>query len=139
VAEFTVGAFNYKSKRLSGLDQFDVLRVMLPVFATFGEAGRAKEGGGDVISAAMPIAKAIAGMSRDDSRFVLQSCLATVQREQPGGTGWAPIWNVPANAPMFSDIDDMAIMLQIAVQVLQDNFARFFPAALLASSGGATP
>jgi hypothetical protein len=75
-------------------------------------------------------------MSSADRKYILGTCLATVERKRDGEVGWAKIWNADAGRAMYDDINyDFLLMLRIALGVFQETFARFLPASLSALIG----
>lgn len=117
--EFEINGQQYRSGKLSARLQFHVARRLAPVLG--GLAAASKNGGDDFAGFLQPIADAISGMSDADCDYVLDTCLAIVQRQQ--GSSWA---NVFVNkAQMFDDID-MGAMLQIASKVITENLGGFF-------------
>jgi hypothetical protein len=86
-----------------------------------------------------PVSRELAKMTADDRRFIIGSCLTTVDRKEDGeGKGWAPVWNVEARRAMFEDVNsDFTVMMRIVAFVLQETFAAFLPASLSGLSGGA--
>jgi hypothetical protein len=123
-SEFEVGGKTYRCDNMDARKQFHVMRRLAGVLDALKEIPKGGDGDG-MLAAIAPIAKAIASMSDEDCDYVLDACLNICQRQE--GPGWAKIWNAQAKRSMFDDVN-MAIMLQIAVKVLQDSFAAFFPA-----------
>jgi hypothetical protein len=119
--EFDIAGNTYRAGKMDTFKQFHVSRRLAPVLG-----GLAAVAGGDVkdfTAFLQPIADAIARMSDADCDFILQSCLGVVQRQQ--GNAWSPVFAGAGKALMFDDID-LGVMLQIAVQVIQDNLGGFF-------------
>lgn len=121
-SEFKIGEYNYRNDNMDAMTQFHVVRRIAPIFEKFREAIlSSKEVDADMLG---PIAEALAEMSDENSEYIISRCLAVVQREQRGGGGWAKIWNLQANRPMFDDID-MATMLQVTFRVIMDSLGPF--------------
>jgi hypothetical protein len=138
---FEVGGFTYRAGKLDARTQFHVVRRLAPVLGSFRDilaVVRPAEGQErvDPIEAIEPLADAVSKMPDDHVDYVLDACLSVCQREQPGGAGWSPVWNVQAKRPQFEDIDMLA-MLQIVANVLAGALSGFFPGLLFASSGAA--
>jgi hypothetical protein len=138
--EFEHGGHKYRANKLSAKRQFHVSRRLAPLLfglmksgalsgsavpvgldvqvdATVGDAPNALSG--DVLEA---LGSALATMSDTDADYVVDSCLAVVVRQQPGG-GWAQLMS--GEKLMFEDLD-MAGMLTITWQVVQDSLSGFF-------------
>jgi hypothetical protein len=117
--EFEINGQQYRSGKLNARQQFHVARRLAPVLGGLAEASQGSST--DFAHFLQPIADAIAGMSDQDCDYILDTCLAVVQRQQ--GSAWA---NVFVNkAQMFDDID-MGVMLQIASKVISENLGGFF-------------
>jgi hypothetical protein len=122
----------YRSGKLNARQQFHVARRLAPVLGGLATASQGKTD--DFATFLQPIADAIAGMSDADCDYVLDTCLAVVQRQQ--GSSWA---NILVNkSQMFDDID-MGVMLQLAAKVITENLGGFFQgnAASLRSTSAA--
>lgn len=141
MAEFEVGGVKYRSRKMDARRQFHVARKLTPAVAPLMHslgpllsisAGSASPDG--IVDALMPLAEAIAAMPADDCDFILDECLSVVEREQSGGTGWAPIFVRDAKRMMFDDIQ-MPQMLAIATRVIQENVGSFSDALRSASIG----
>lgn len=120
--EFEIKGQQYRAGRLDAFKQFHVARRLAPLLG-----GIAKGGQGDFSAFLQPMAEALAGMPDADCDFILNTCLAVVQRQQ--GNAWAPI--IKGKELMFEDID-MGSMIQITIKVIQENLGSFFsdPAAI---------
>jgi hypothetical protein len=119
--EFTHAGQNYKAGKLDAMRQFHVMRRLAPLLPELAGAGL--KPGGDPLAILEPLARIVSTMQDADVEYVLNSCMAVVERQQSGGA-WAKIQAAPG-ALMFPDID-MAAMLAIAWQVLQHNLSGFF-------------
>lgn len=141
MAEFEVAGTAYKSRKMDAFQQFHIARKLTPAVAPFMHSlapllaissGAVQPA--DMVDALMPLMQAIAAMPTEDCDFVIHSCLAVVDRQQPGGLGWAPLFNREAKRMMFDDID-MPQMMAITARVIQDNVASFSNALRSVSSG----
>jgi hypothetical protein len=162
MAEVQVAGVTYQINRLSAFAQFHIARRLTPFVSSLGPAlkllptpaaapalatvnGQAVEAAPtteppadlEVVSRAiMPIADALAHMSDSDANYILNGCLDACFRRM--GNQVFPIRTPgPLEAPsmmMYEDIDMLA-MLQLVWAVIQENMARFFPAAQVSSSG----
>ncbi len=143
MAEFEVGGVAYKSRKMDAKRSFHVMRRLMPVLVSFKDLIPAiKAGGGkvDLASADMvglleSASHAIAGLKDEDCDYILDACLALVQRKGPEG-GWHAVWNSAAGMPQYQDIT-MPAMLQIAMNVIVDALGSFGPSLVPGSSDGA--
>lgn len=78
----------------------------------------------------------LANMSDEAYDYIRSKCLARVQREKEGGTGWASIWSVQADRVMFEDIEGHEEQA-IIVQVLMIELGPFFQGLLSTLFAGA--
>ena len=131
-SEIQVSGRTYRIGRLDAMRQFHVARKLVPVITSLGSlaevAGSLKLQSAEGIAALKPVMDALAAMPDADCEFVLGACLSVTQRQNDGGTGWSPVWNVAAKRLQFEDIG-LPAMLQIAAAVLRENLGGFFPAA----------
>ncbi|BAU93386.1 hypothetical protein MPPM_4781 [Methylorubrum populi] len=129
--EFEVDGHTYRSKKMNARTQFHVMRRMAPILAPLQSVAT-----GDLNGTLVPLAQAIGSLSDDASDYILDRCLEVVERKQ-GEAGWAKV-KLDGGRNMFDDIDLMAL-LQIAANVLRDNYAVLFQKGLaLQSNGGAS-
>ena len=127
--EFEVDGQTYRSKKMNARTQFHVMRGMAPILAPLQSVAT-----GNMDSALLKLAEAIGGLSDEASDYILDNCMLVVERRQ-GEAGWAPIKPAGVSTLMFQDIDLMA-MLQIAANVLRDNYAALFQRGLALQSSG---
>lgn len=129
--EFEVDGQVYRSKKMNARTQFHVMRRMAPILAPLQAVAS-----GDMSGSLVALAEAIGSLSDEASDYVLDRCLEVVERKQGEG-GWAKV-KLDGGPAMFADIDLMAL-LQIAANVLRDNYAALFQKGLaLQSNGGAS-
>ncbi|WFC66428.1 hypothetical protein EUC41_08930 [Achromobacter denitrificans] len=123
--EITLKGQNYRSGRLSAMQQFHVARRVAPALtglvAALGGSAPSKE---DFAKSLAPLADAVAQMADADAEYVLGTCLGVVSRQTEPNT-WAPVWR--AGQLTFDDID-LGTMLQLAAKVIQDNLGNIFGA-----------
>lgn len=117
-----VGGQQYRIGRLDAKKQFHVARRLAPLLAGLGGALQGESKG--FTQLVTPIAEALSKMSDEDTDYVIDTCLAVVQRQS--NNQWASVM-VRNGGLMFQDID-MAQMLQLTVAVVQGNLGNFFPA-----------
>ena len=124
MAEFQVNNETYAVNRLPANVKFHLSRKAFPLFkamrqAAFENAGKdPKE-----ITYAMfeSMAEAWSVMSEQDANFILDTCLAAVQRKQ--GDNWAKLTN--NKSLMFEDAGSPEIMQALVWGVLDDQISPF--------------
>lgn len=131
--DFEVTGHRYKAGNLPALQQVYVIRRIGPIITSIIEAlSNLPKPEGPInqnvsIEGLMkmiePIMTAFAKLSDEDAKFIIDTSLALVMREQDNG-GWARIWEPRAGSVMFQDIEGIQ-MLAITSFVLRDTFARF--------------
>jgi hypothetical protein len=138
--ELTLHNIDFRIGRLNVFDQADVSRViapfipsLIPMFKAFGSASESDAKMAELISASQPFLDAMARMSRDDSRFVISTCLSVVRRRQ--GEAWSIVYNRDAGTMMFDDLD-LSSVLPLVVRVVRDNLGPFISGIL---TGQAAP
>jgi hypothetical protein len=152
--EFRVGDCVYRqTSRINAFDQIEIIAKISPLLASgFGELApllvqMRQQGVGNLAETSLeqlghiatPVARELAKMSAGDRRFIIGTCLATVERKRDGEIGWAKVWSADAGRSMFDDINnDFTVMLRIALGVFQETFGGFLPAGL-SSLTGANP
>lgn len=122
MAEFEINGIKYRSTAMDAMRQFNVVRRLAPILDSVKSMLDMKLEDGLGI-----IAQAISKISDADAEYVISSCMSVVTREQAGGTGWAKVWSIEAQKPMFTDID-MAVMLRIVFVVVGEAIIPFFGA-----------
>lgn len=149
MTEFTVRGHRYRDGRMNAFTQFHVTRKLgaglldnverAIAAATFTKKlfmsgiSPLEMPTEDIVAAIQPFIVALGKMSDEDSEFIIRSCMAVVERQTAGETGWQRAWNVDANAAMYPDID-LAVMMELSFHVLRSQLSSFFPA-----SGSPTP
>ena len=133
--EIIVKGETYRVSRIPVMKLFLVAKRLMPVIAALIESASASEAvafeqlsGEDkqrkFQSFVVPVAKAIAGMSDEDSVLIVGTCLGSVTRKRAGDTGFAPVWSDAAQQPMFDDMD-LSHILTLTGQVLVDQVGPF--------------
>jgi hypothetical protein len=142
MAEIELNGIQYRTgQKISAMDQFHVFRKLSPVMSgmgeTFNQMPRTQADGAPPPAgfwqALRPGAQALADMTKDDSEFVLYTCLRNTMRDNGAG-GWARVM-ADNGALMFEDIDAWT-MLQLTWAVIQDNLGSFFDEPLPNGSAG---
>ncbi len=118
-----VGAHTYRIGKLDAFAQLHVARKLAPLLT-----GLQKVSELSLDDALPPILNALSQMPDSDVEYVMVKCLSVVQRALPAGVqGWQPIWNSAAKRTQFEDID-LAVMIQLAGQVITRNLGGFLGA-----------
>jgi hypothetical protein len=134
--EMEVEGRKYRTGKLDAFTQFHLVRKLMPLFSGLGESfaqlNNIAPGGNDWWKALGPIAHAVSEMSKDDSEWILKTCLSVVSVWN--GRNYTPVTTAQGQL-MFDDID-MTSMLQLAFTVIQDNLGNFFPAPQTNGLGG---
>jgi hypothetical protein len=137
MAEFEINGITYKNKKLSAMDQLDLMLDLSPLLVSVKDLiGLDKDSSSDVdsgeakrtlqIKVVSQIATSIADMPREKTHALIAVCMGSCERKMVAGKGWAKVWNEAAHQPMFDDIGLMEIG-GIVIAVLQDNFQNFLP------------
>jgi hypothetical protein len=114
-AEFEVGDYKYRTKRMSAMTQFAVMRKFGPAMRKAHEDGRTT-----------PL-ESFAELNDEDNDFVISRCMMNAERQDPKSEMWSGIWSEARKEPMFTDINGLHL-LQICALVMEDVFADFSPA-----------
>lgn len=129
MSEIEIKGQTYSVGRLDALRQFHLTRRIAPLAISGGLSLADLRRGAvinpdDLMASMAPMASVLAAMSDEDVEYVLATCLSVVKRRQEfsGQASWSPAAH--GAQPMFDDID-MAVMLRLAVAVLQENLAGF--------------
>jgi len=133
--DFNINDKNYRSGKMDAFKQLHVSRRLIPVLSGLAAASQSDGGAKDLSKMIVPLASAIASMPDADCDYILHACLSVVKIEQ-GTNKWAPIF---VNGQMMFAEVDLAVMIQIAVKVIQDNLSGFFQGAAGALTLPTTP
>ncbi|OON35601.1 hypothetical protein BTJ39_22255 [Izhakiella australiensis] len=128
--EFEINGNTYRASKLSVFDQLKVSRKLLPLMAgmmaDFNGVRDVSQGGNiyEALEKVLPkVADALADMSDEDTRAIINPCLSVVARQN--GNVWSPVFT--SGELMFDDINLMH-MLQIVGRVVGDSLGNFLPA-----------
>lgn len=143
--EYEINGQQYRSDKLSAMDQFHVSRKLAPVLPTIvpviqaaakGELDKVLAGGDStaLAVAAAPFAEALATMPDDHAECIINSCLKVTWRKQ--GDVWSSLSD--GKTIMYDDID-MSVMLPVMVRVLRESLAGFISGLAMNQSSPATP
>ncbi|KPH79321.1 phage tail assembly chaperone [Bosea vaviloviae] len=125
--EFNVGPYLYRSSPIDAMGQVHLMRRLAPIL----NALRAAAEKGEPALAIDPAVNALSEMPDEVVAYVINSCMASIQRQKAGDTGWAKVWNGPAQKPLFDDITGFEL-LSITANVIMAEVGPFY--AGLASS-----
>lgn len=159
MSEAQIGGHSYRFGRLNAKQQLHVARRLASTplqFLLGDQAGsvstvmrdRAEAAGmnADDINTALPrllptlSLRALGDLSENDCDYVVNTCLAVIQR-QSGSNGtqaWADVMNKNTGLVMFQDIG-LSDMLELTVHVLRENLGSFFDASPSASLAPSVP
>lgn len=113
-AEFEIAGIKYRAKPMDARRQFHVAMKFLAVIGNIGEMNN-------------PMT-AIASLSDEATDYVLNSCLAVVERQAAGEAAWSPIMT-PDGVFMFEDLrTSLGALVQIVVPVVEANVQGFLSA-----------
>lgn len=137
--EFQINGVNYRAAKMDAFKQFHVSRkiapivpTLIPVFVRLSQDKKLTEDLSAFSELLGPFAEGIAGMSNDDSEYIIATCLGVVSRQS--GDTWAGVWNRSANSCMFDDMD-LGVMMQIVIKVIQDSLGPFIQGLLMSQAG----
>lgn len=147
--EFTVSGHTYRAGKLDAKRQFHVTRRLAPLLSEFLtpdviKALRKADKNIDAAIETLPesllgeiltkVAEKIGDLKDEPLDYVLNNCLAAVERQQAGG-GWAQVM-ARGDRLMFEDLE-MKDMLTITWEVLRHNLSGFFGGLPRSSPGEA--
>lgn len=142
ILQFDINGESYQATKLDAFKQFHLSRKIAPVLPTlfplFFEISRGKDLTKDMDGLAamlQPFADSLADLSDEHSEYVLRTCLSAVRRKQ--GEKWVPVWSESAKACMFDDMD-LGVMMQVAMNVIQDSLGSFIQGLLTSQAGNPT-
>jgi hypothetical protein len=124
-------ADNYRIGKLNALQQFHIVRRLLPALASVGvslsqlQSGASKDMGSgmeEFLPALGPVSEVLAKMTDEDTNYILFTCLSVVAKRQGSG-GYAP--TCTGSTLMFQDMS-LQVMLRLAVEVVKANTEGFF-------------
>lgn len=139
--EFPLGGHNYRVRKMSAMAQWHLNRKVAPLLPPLVPImiRLAKSGGfkgdlsliGELLG---PFADGIASMSDESSEYVLNTCMASVQREVAPGT-WQNVWTQGGISP-FPELNDLSSVIPIVVKVIWDALGPFIKGLLTAQESG---
>jgi hypothetical protein len=114
--EITIGGIDYRVSKGTAMEQFRLMRRLLPLVG-------AMQSGGEGLEALVPLASAMGAMSDADADAVLLGLLRHAQRRLDGGNGWAQV--VGSGGTLQYQDTSLPDLMQIAWAVFQENFSSF--------------
>jgi hypothetical protein len=121
--EFELEGQTYKAEKINAINQFHILRRLMPVLGNV--APFLNNEGLNGFDALPPLADAIGKLSDSDSEYVIYGLLKSITRKEPSGMGWSQIHN--GHDIMFLDIKtNMKIMMSLAINAFKFNMSGFF-------------
>lgn len=134
--EFELQGQTYRIGKLDAFKQWHVSRRIAPIVPTlipiFMEISKGSKDIPSISELLQPLADCLAGMSDEQSEYVIATCLSVAQRKS--GSNWAAVWNKGANACMFDDMD-LSVIIQIVIKVVQDSLGPFIQGLLMSQQG----
>jgi hypothetical protein len=129
MTEVEVAGHTYRIGMMNAMMQFHVGRRLAPAVITLG----------DVFSGnPLPLAEALQRMSDADSEYIINSCLAVVERKSGNGAAsWAKL-RASNGSFMFDDIDAM-VMVSLTIAVIKDKLGNFSVQGVLGQSPPTEP
>jgi hypothetical protein len=149
--EFERGGHTYRIERMSALQQFHVSRrvapLIPPLIPMFMEIARllqaegksVKDGLGfqTIMKLAEPFAEGLASLDDATAEYVINACMSVVKRKS--ANTWVAVWNKAASRPMFRDLDNVAELIPMVVEVIKDALGPFIEGLLTAQQASPTP
>lgn len=111
----------YEVGKLSALDQFHVLRRLMPTIAAVGVTA-AQLKSFNWMEMLGPISDALSKMTDDEANYLIFKCLSVVRRRD--GEMLARV-TTPDGQLMYQDMD-MMTMIRLVVEVVKFNHSGFF-------------
>jgi len=137
--EFAINGQTYRMGKLDAMRQFHLSRrvapiipTLIPVFVKLSKDGGLNQDLGGFASVLGPFADGLSQMSDEVGEYIIGACLGVVQRQV--GSNWANVWNAPAKACMFDDMD-LGVIMQVVMRVVQDSLGPFISGILTSQQG----
>ena len=138
---FEISGVAYKARRMDIFSQANIARKIAPLMAsgaaqlvrvvkaaTEKRLSLADMPPEQMIEQFAPLMAELAKMPEDDLRFVITTCLATVQKDNgaPGHPVWANVWPAGVQEPMFPEFrTDLVLTLRVVVAVIAGTLGNF--------------
>jgi len=124
MAEVELEGHSYRTGRLNTIQQWEIFRRLGPVIpalsAEFREGVEATPGARWLMAG---VTGSLGALPQADSDYVLQACLAVVDRRDPNTGHW---FRVGANGRIMYEDIDLLSLLQLMDLVVQENLQNFF-------------
>jgi hypothetical protein len=141
--EFEIEGKQFRFDKLTAMQQFHVSRKiaplippLMPIFAQIKKDGEKRVSVADdfeVIGPLLqPFADGLAEMADDSSEYVFGTCLGAVQYRHVNN--WVPIWSATAKTAMFTELNDISLLLRLVVRVIAESLASFLAGFLTNAS-----
>lgn len=121
--DYNLNGIDYKIKKLNARSQFHIVRRLAPVLGGLAPSPSDSDSDNKDMAQFASLAKAISGLSDEDSDYCLFGLLNAVSRKEDKGLGYSPIVN--GYNFMYQDIDFKSMLL-LAWEVLSFNLSDFF-------------
>jgi hypothetical protein len=116
--EFKIGDVNYRANPMDARRQLHIAMKFAGVFGAFSDSDNPLAG----------VAAGLASMKTDDVDFIINACLAVVERQDASGAAWSPVL-APNGLIMFDDLrNDLAALIQMVIPVIEANIVGFLSA-----------
>lgn len=135
MSHIEISGQKYRAEKMAPRQQFHLLRRLTPLMTSIGGAAMGlldetkpkEEVFADIAACIGPMAEQLASMSDETVDYVLDACLTHVQRYEPSGETWHPIYvPQPRGAiRMYQDLDG-AGELRLCGEVIRVNLTGFF-------------
>ena len=123
MAEYTIGANVYQTRKMNVFDQLHVTRALLPIIAKIGpEFITNPDSIKNLMDKLVPAFEELAGMDEEKVNAIIYKCMACVSRRQ--GPAWAPVFNTRVKMMAFEDIE-FTELLELTMYVLSESISRF--------------
>lgn len=123
--DIEIDGIAYRIGRMNAIQQWEVFRrlgPMVPVLALEYRDGADQTPGGRWIMGGA--SGALSELKQADSDYILQACLAAVERKGPGDAQW---YKFAVNGRlMYENDSDLSLLLALMDEVVQENLASFF-------------
>jgi hypothetical protein len=127
--DLRIGERQYNIEKLNVKQQARVVRKLMPFakaiipFIKTGETASLTSD--DLVTMLGPLGDMVAAMPDKDWDDLISTCMSVVKRRD--GAGWANVWNMGADMPMYSDME-LPEILQLVGGVLKFNLGPFMAA-----------
>lgn len=130
-----LGEIEYRVGRLGAWDQLHVARKVGPLYANVLQSGSAAVRGDISVAALLgPVMSGLASLSKEDSEYLIRTCLSACQRRQLVED--KEVWSkVAINGKIMFDDVGVEEMYRLTLEVVKANLGNFFQGLLRQFSG----